>query len=166
MPAKESRTLYEGAVIGDTRRNLRPATGPSACRGLSSPTVRRVRSCSRTGCGRPAVATLTYVYSDSTAVVGPLATFAEPHSYDLCEEHAVRLTVPRGWDVLRHAGEFPSPIPQADDLEALADAVREAARVDQLPHPPAAFSAATAAHVRPAGRVGSRGHLRVVPPPR
>jgi Protein of unknown function (DUF3499) len=112
------------------------------------------------------VATLTYVYSDSTAVVGPLATFAEPHSYDLCEEHAVRLTVPRGWDVVRHAGEFPSPIPQADDLEALADAVREAARVDQLPHPPAAFSVATAAHVRPAGRVGSRGHLRVVPPPR
>jgi hypothetical protein len=165
MPAKEHRTLYERAVIGDTRRNLRSATGPSACRGLSSPTVRRVRSCSRTGCGRPAVATLTYVYSDSTAVVGPLATFAEPHSYDLCEEHAVRLTVPRGWDVLRHAGEFPSPIPQADDLEALADAVREAARVDQLPHPPAAFSAATA-HVRPAGRGGSRGHLHVVPPPR
>jgi hypothetical protein len=105
---------------------------------------------------------LTYVYSDSTAVVGPLATFAEPHSYDLCEEHAVRLTVPRGWDVVRHAGEFPSPIPHADDLEALADAVRQ--RIDQLP--PVAFSAATAVHGRPAGRVGSRGHLRVVPPPR
>ena len=82
------------------------------------------------------MATLTYVYSDSTAVVGPLATFAEPHSYDLCEEHAVRLTVPRGWEVVRHAGEFPSPIPQADDLEALADAVREAARIDQAPHAP------------------------------
>ena len=64
------------------------------------------------------------------AVVGPLAAFAEPHSYDLCEEHAVRLTVPRGWEVVRHVGEFPSPIPHADDLEALADAVREAARVE------------------------------------
>ena len=149
MPAKESRTRYERAVVGDTRRNLRPATGPSACRGLSSPTVRRVRSCSRTGCGRPAVATLTYVYSDSTAVVGPLATFAEPHSYDLCEEHAVRLTVPRGWEVVRHAGEFPSPIPQADDLEALADAVREAARIDQAAASAGGFSAATAAHGRP-----------------
>ncbi|MGZ4555329.1 MAG: DUF3499 family protein, partial [Mycobacteriaceae bacterium] len=29
----------------------------------------------------PAVATLTSVYSDSTAVVGPLATNDEPHSY-------------------------------------------------------------------------------------
>ncbi len=110
------------------------------------------------------MATLTYVYSDSTAVVGPLATFAEPHSYDLCEEHAVRLTVPRGWEVLRHVGEFPSPIPHADDLEALADAVREAARVD-----PGARSRPAACRSRPSGaparrsdRGGSRGHLRIV----
>ncbi|HYF72740.1 MAG TPA: DUF3499 family protein, partial [Nocardioides sp.] len=43
------------------------------------------RRCSRTACGRPAVCTLTYVYADQTAVLGPLATFAEPHAYDLCE---------------------------------------------------------------------------------
>ncbi|MDT4893962.1 MAG: hypothetical protein QOE97_2997 [Pseudonocardiales bacterium] len=103
---------------------------------------------------QPAVATLTYAYSDLTAVVGPLATFAEPHSYDLCEQHALRLTVPRGWEMLRHVGEFPAPIPHADDLEALADAVREAARVDpaQLPH------------VDDEAPTGRRGHLRVVPP--
>jgi len=100
------------------------------------------------------VATLTYIYSDSTAVVGPLAACAEPHSYDLCEEHAVRLTVPRGWEVLRHVGEFPSPIPHADDLEALADAVREAARSE--PSPRGAEGDAL---------TGRRGHLRVVPPP-
>jgi hypothetical protein len=98
------------------------------------------------------VATLTYIYSDSTAVVGPLAAFAEPHSYDLCEEHAVRLTAPRGWEVMRHEGEFPAPIPYADDIEALAEAVREAARIDhvwdEMPLPAA----------------GRRGHLRVVPP--
>lgn len=118
--------------------------------------MRLVRRCTRTGCGRPAVATLTYIYSDSTAVVGPLAAFAEPHSYDLCEEHAVGLTVPRGWEVLRHAGEFPAPLPHADDLEALADAVREAARVD-VPRieVPSTDSTTT----------GRRGHLRVVPPP-
>ena len=103
------------------------------------------------------MATLTYVYSDSTAVVGPLASFAEPHSYDLCEEHAVRLTVPRGWEVMRHAGEFPSPIPHADDLEALADAVREAARIDPTQLPEQAIEA---------GGTGRRGHLRVVPPAR
>ncbi|KPC91531.1 hypothetical protein ADL27_29840, partial [Streptomyces sp. NRRL F-6602] len=56
-----------------------------------------VRRCSRTACGRPAVATLTYVYADSTAVLGPLATYAEPHCYDLCAEHSERLTAPRAW---------------------------------------------------------------------
>ena len=101
------------------------------------------------------MATLTYVYSDSTAVVGPLAAFAEPHSYDMCEEHALRLTVPRGWEVVRHAGEFPAPIPHADDLEALADAVREAARVDP---------ARVERHVEDDGLTARRGHLRVVPP--
>ncbi|MDT4934626.1 MAG: hypothetical protein QOK11_2518 [Pseudonocardiales bacterium] len=117
--------------------------------------MRITRRCTRTGCARPAVATLTYAYSDLTAVVGPLATYAEPHSYDLCEEHALRLTVPRGWEVLRHVGEFPSPIPHADDLEALADAVREAARVE----PPQLAGL----EVDPG--TGRRGHLRVVPPP-
>ena len=45
--------------------------------------------------------TLTYVYRDSTAVLGPLAAYVEPHCYDLCEKHAARLTAPRGWDVVR-----------------------------------------------------------------
>jgi Protein of unknown function (DUF3499) len=125
--------------------------------------VRHVRRCSRTGCGRPAVATLTYVYADSTAVVGPLASFAEPHSYDLCEEHAVSLTVPRGWEVVRHAGEFPAPIPQADDLEALADAVREAARID-LPDRARGLEVAGGLAAGRMANAGRRGHLRVVPP--
>jgi hypothetical protein len=116
-----------------------------------------LRRCTRTGCARSAVATLTYIYSDSTAVVGPLATFAEPHSYDLCEEHALRLTVPRGWEVVRHAGEFPEPIPAADDLEALADAVREAARME--PDYPSDYPLGP-----PVTAPGRRAHLRVVPP--
>jgi hypothetical protein len=115
-------------------------------------TVRTGRRCTRTGCARSAVATLTYAYADLTAVVGPLASFAEPHSYDLCEEHAVRLTVPRGWEVMRHVGEFPSPIPHGDDLEALADAVREAARAE----PTDVFGDGEVS-------TGRRGHLRVVP---
>ena len=87
-----------------------------------------VRRCSRTACGRPAVATLTYVYADSTAVLGPLATYAEPHCYDLCAAHCERLTAPRGWEVLRLAPDPADLGPSSDDLEALADAVREAAR--------------------------------------
>jgi hypothetical protein len=107
------------------------------------------------------VATLTYVYSDSTAVVGPLATFAEPHSYDLCEEHAVRLTVPRGWEVMRHDGAYPAPIPHADDLEALADAVREAARIE--PSQVASWPNGSDATGNGVASTGRRGHLRVVP---
>jgi hypothetical protein len=95
------------------------------------------------------VATLTYVYADSTAVVGPLAAFAEPHCYDLCDEHAGRLTAPRGWDVVRLETDPAAVVPSQDDLEALADAVREAARVPE-PSPPG-----------PPG-VGRRGHLRVL----
>ncbi len=74
------------------------------------------------------MATLTYVYRDSTAVLGPLATYAEPHTYDLCARHAERLTAPRGWDVVRLQGDYSPPPPSTDDLLALADAVREAGR--------------------------------------
>ncbi|HXT43469.1 MAG TPA: DUF3499 domain-containing protein [Pseudonocardiaceae bacterium] len=99
--------------------------------------MRSARRCSKTGCLNPAVATLTFVYADSTAVVGPLATYSEPHSYDLCERHALRLTAPRGWDVVRHDGEFGEPEPSEDDLTALAEAVREAGRPNRPPDPPA-----------------------------
>ncbi|WP_425552481.1 DUF3499 family protein [Kocuria aegyptia] len=67
--------------------------------------------------------TLTYVYSDSTAVVGPLAGHAEPHAYDLCAVHADRLTVPRGWRVVRL--ELPEARARREDIGAVAEAVRE-----------------------------------------
>lgn len=70
------------------------------------------------------MATLTFVYSDSTAVVGPLATAREPHAWDLCIGHASRITAPRGWEMLRHAAPLPVN-PDEDDLVALAEAVRE-----------------------------------------
>ncbi len=82
------------------------------------------RQCTKTGCARRAVATLTYVYGDQTAVLGPLATYAEPHTYDLCAAHATGLTAPRGWEIVRltvDVEEAEAP----DDLLALADAVRE-----------------------------------------
>ena len=92
-----------------------------------------VRRCSRTACGRPAVTTLTYVYADQTAVLGPLATYAEPHAYDLCDAHSERLSAPRGWEVLRLAPDPAAQGPSSDDLLALADAVREAARPAPAP---------------------------------
>jgi hypothetical protein len=120
--------------------------------------VSPVRRCSRTACQRPAVATLTYVYGDQTAVLGPLATYAEPHAYDLCDEHSERLSAPRGWEVLRLAPDPSMVGPSSDDLLALADAVREAARPVPAAQPPAVPGAE-------GGReTGRRGHLRVLRP--
>jgi hypothetical protein len=94
------------------------------------------------------VYTLTYVYRDSTAVLGPLAAYVEPHSYDLCEKHAARLVAPRGWDVVR----LPIEPVQADDLEAVMD------------NPPRARPESRPGK-EPVGQgveVGRRGHLRVL----
>ena len=134
------------------------------------------RCCSRTACKKPPVYTLTYVYRDSTAVLGPLAVAVDPHSWDLCEMHAGRLVVPRGWDVVRLP---PDPAQErADDLEALANIVREVGRPDRGgvgPRPASAQPRAAgqsraaaqpgAAVAEPVGQgveVGRRGHLRVV----
>jgi hypothetical protein len=118
------------------------------------PSVSPARRCSRTACDRPAVTTLTYVYADQTAVLGPLATYAEPHAYDLCDKHAERLSAPRGWEVLRLVSDISPRGPSDDDLLALANAVREAARPLPAPVAPAAEGG-----VRETSR---RGHLRVL----
>ena len=120
--------------------------------------VSPVRRCSRTACGLSAVTTLTYVYADQTAVVGPLATYAEPHSYDLCEIHGERLSAPRGWEVLRLAPDPSTLPPSTDDLLALADAVREAGRPMV-----AATRSPSAPPVTGEGReTARRGHLRML----
>lgn len=62
-----------------------------------------MRACSRTACAEEAVATLTYVYADSMAVLGPLAIAREPHSYDLCARHAARTSPPQGWQLVKHS---------------------------------------------------------------
>lgn len=140
------------------------------------------RRCCRPGCPHYAVATLTFVYSDSTAVVGPLATAHEPHSWDLCVGHASRITAPRGWQLVRHSGPLTAP-PEDDDLIALANAVREGVREGVVARPPVnGFSEpicsnngaqamlptngalAPTAH-RASGTGRRRGHLRVLPDP-
>lgn len=74
------------------------------------------------------MSTLTYVYADSVAVIGPLSTVAEPHSYDLCQLHGDRLSAPLGWEVVRIEPDPAGQGPSGEDLEALANAVREAAQ--------------------------------------
>lgn len=128
--------------------------------------VGAIRQCSRSACRQSAVATLTYVYADSTAVLGPLATYAEPHCYDLCSQHAGSLTVPRGWEVLRLAMPTTPPQPGPDDLLALADAVREAASQPSRQAPSPTQRSTHAALEAPAGTEGTRrGHLRILREP-
>ncbi|TRZ85012.1 MAG: DUF3499 domain-containing protein [Streptomycetaceae bacterium] len=114
--------------------------------------MRLGRVCSRGGCRHKAVMTLTYIYADSVAVVGPLATFAEPHAYDLCEFHAERLTVPNGWSVIRQEVDSSESGPSTDDLMAIADAVREVANTSSVD-----------VERSQGPELGRRGHLRAVP---
>ncbi len=100
------------------------------------------------------------MYADSCIVIGPLATYAEPHTYDMCADHAARLTPPRGWQVMRLDGDYAPQALHSDDLLALADAVATKpgrqgqtppARASQPPQPPSPA---------PEGR---RRHLRALP---
>lgn len=137
-------------IVGPRRR-----AGPLTVTGVAyRARVTLSRQCSRAACPRPAAGTLTYVYSDSTVVLGPLATYAEPHAYDLCEAHSERLSAPRGWEVLRLSPDPSAQGPSSDDLLALADAVREAAR--PVEPPPQVQSADHPS------RGTRRGHLRVL----
>lgn len=61
------------------------------------------RPCSRISCTQDAIATLTFDYADSLAVLGPLSLASEPHGYDLCTRHADRTSAPQGWQIVRHA---------------------------------------------------------------
>jgi hypothetical protein len=139
------------------------------------------RRCCRPGCPHYAVATLTFVYGDSTAVIGPLAIAHEPHSWDLCVSHAGRITAPRGWELVRHSGPLATN-PDEDDLIALAEAVREGRDVAAGGGPVNGFHDSgaqyngaaveapaagllTSAGQRPAGNGRRRGHLRVLPDP-
>jgi hypothetical protein len=111
-------------------------------------------------CGRAADSTLTYVYADSTAVLGPLSSSPDPHCYDLCELHAGRLTAPVGWQVVRIEPDPAGLGPSGDDLEALANAVREAAASSER-------SATLFDDLESRTAVGAegtrRGHLRSMP---
>lgn len=102
---------------------------------------------------------MTFVYSDSTAVLGPLSLQPEPGAYDLCTRHAQRTSAPMGWEVIRIPldGVSEEPVAPSDDLMALADAVRAIGMREDGPEPlpvPAPL---------PPGESTRRGHLRLVP---
>ena len=124
--------------------------------------ARTGRSCSRVSCRSLASMTLTYIYADSTAVLGPLATFSEPHSYDLCAIHGNRLTVPNGWSLIKEESSQTDIGPSEDDLMAIADAVREVANFNISPDGSSVESTSINSNSQE-GQIGRRGHLRAVP---
>lgn len=56
-------------------------------------------SCSRPGCRQAPTATLTYNYEAGLATIDHLAS-PHPMQYDLCDTHAARLSVPKGWGLV------------------------------------------------------------------
>lgn len=108
------------------------------------------------------MATLTFVYAQQTAVLGPLARQNDPGSYDLCEVHAERTSPPRGWEILRLPRAARALAPDEEDLLALAEAVREIGLAEEPMR-------AAAGDPMPGGEgsggiveLGRRGHLRVI----
>lgn len=90
--------VCERAVWGGARRGLHVSTG-----GIGSVRKMRERLCSKVACAREAVTTLTFDYGDQMAALGPLgAGEGDPHAHDLCAIHTDRLSVPKGWVVVRH----------------------------------------------------------------
>lgn len=98
------------SVGGAATGHVESLGGADAC-GAASPVRARAsrtlaemdgRLCSKVGCARDAVATLTYDYGDKMAALGPLGAANDPQAHDLCSPHADRLSVPAGWLVVRH----------------------------------------------------------------
>lgn len=87
---------------------------------------------------------------------------AEPHSYDLCAEHAESLTVPRGWQVVRLYAQTPREVIDYEDREGLARSVQMSVRARrEADQAGAAPAAAPEAPIEP--RRHRRAHLRVLP---
>ncbi len=100
-----------GGGMGGTTTGHDESLGRTASRGAACPAPARAgrtltemdeRLCSKVGCAREAVATLTYDYGDQMAALGPLGAANDPQAHDLCSPHADRLSVPAGWLVVRH----------------------------------------------------------------
>lgn len=173
----EKSSAHRGAAPGGGDSGfIRVATTltvKTSSKGLDFSGVSVFRRCCRPGCGKPAVATLTYAYSESTAVLGPLAAASEPHSWDLCEKHAESITAPLGWELVRY--DVALPVQDDDDLTALAEAVREAGRratglvlreeSDTPREIPRRIPGGPDASRHPSARKSARAHLRVVPDP-
>lgn len=58
-----------------------------------------MRSCSKTACPREASASCAFNYAARTVWLSQLRRDPDPNVYDLCDEHAASLRVPKGWSL-------------------------------------------------------------------
>lgn len=63
-----------------------------------------MRFCAKTGCGRGAACCCGFDYAGRLVWLAPLGRERDPSAYDLCEEHAASLRVPKGWTLEDHRG--------------------------------------------------------------
>ena len=123
---------------------------------------------------------MTFDYRERSAIIGPLSSHRNPGAYDFCREHAEKLTAPRGWEVVHLTNSFSPPPPNDEELMALANAVKAAAR-NPAPRPavhPEGHRGAWGHEPQPTDGLGGlesksanatgkrRGHLTLVSPPK
>lgn len=89
--------------------------------------MRSNRTCDNFSCTEPAVASLTYNYTEATAVIGPLPPQKHAGVTEFCEAHANSFNAPQGWQVVRLTFSTEPASPSETDLAALAQAIRDAA---------------------------------------
>lgn len=74
------------------------------------------RRCARPDCADGASTTLAYDYANSTVWLASLSAESHPMTHDLCDRHADRLSVPRGWQLRDRRDVVPLPLFGGDVL--------------------------------------------------
>lgn len=85
-----------------------------------------MRFCAKTGCDGEAASCCGFDYAERLVWLAPLGRERDPSAYDLCEEHAASLRVPKGWDLEDHRR-----------VEDQTGEPTEELYVDEAPLPPA-----------------------------
>lgn len=94
-----------------------------------------LRTCIKTGCRWPAVASLSYRHCSREVWLLDLSPEPNPAEYDLCPHHADHLVVPRGWTLLDDRNPIvPRREPSATEIVERANAARLRAQRAQRAH--------------------------------
>lgn len=99
------------------------------------------RICSRSACRWPAVATLSFEYSEKKVWLEELRPGPDPSSYDLCAVHAERFAAPSRWEFQDRRTTFPhipdhfssDPEPADEKVESIHPATSPADEGEEVP---------------------------------